>query len=122
LDLLKFLINVKLPVIKAFFFGIVQPLSCFSRFSDRKKEYKYTRAYRYPQILSMSKGEAAGSRVELLFMSLITTYYKLRELGITEVNGTITFVDTEFTMGGETMNSIASFDKGLQIYKNRIKY
>jgi len=34
-----------------------------------------------------------GSRLEPLFDCLIKTYYKLNELGITQANGKIVFVD-----------------------------
>lgn len=38
-------------------------------------------------------GEPTVPQVELIFDSVIKTYYKLQELGIQEVNGKIVFID-----------------------------
>lgn len=38
-------------------------------------------------------GGSDGSQVELIFNSVIKTYYKLQELGVVEIDGKIVFID-----------------------------
>ena len=53
------------------------------------------RGVRHKPLGQPSLGEPAVQNLEPLFDSLIKTYYKLIEIGLTKVNGKVTFLNTK---------------------------